>query len=86
MKQAKEEALAQIELFNRERELQFKEYEAKHMGSRDDIALRIEKETKDRLAQMEHDVKVKKEKVIENLLKIVICEVKPQLHENLRLN
>jgi V-type H+-transporting ATPase subunit G len=86
LKQAKEEALAEIERFKNERELQFKDYEAKHMGSRDDVALRIEKETKVRLTEMDRDVKMKKDKVIEDLLKIVICDVKPQLHKNLRLD
>lgn len=86
LKQAKEEALAEIERFKNEREMQFKEYEAKHMGSRDDVALKIEEETKRRLAEMQKDVNAKKDKVIEDLLKIVICDVKPQLHQNLRLD
>lgn len=86
LKQAKEEALAEIERFKNERELQFKEYEAKHMGSRDDVALRIDAETKIRLDQMARDVNSKKDKVIEDLLKIVICDIKPELHKNLRLD
>ena len=85
MKQAKEEALTEIERFKNERELQFKDYEAKHMGSRDDVALRIDAETKTRLEQMQRDVNSKKDKVIEDLLKVVICDVKTELHKNLRL-
>ena len=46
LKQAKEEAQAEIEKYKAERERQFKEHEARHVGSKGDIAARIEQDTK----------------------------------------
>lgn len=63
LKQAKEEAQDEIEKYRKERERQFKEFEAKHMGSREDVAARIEKETNLRIAEMNKAVQVHKEPV-----------------------
>lgn len=63
LKQAKDEAQAEIEKYRQERDRQFKEYEAKHLGSRDDIAQRIENETKQQLERMQQSVNAHKEKV-----------------------
>jgi len=85
LKQAKEEANTEIEKFKSEREKQFRDYERQHMGSRDDIAVKIEAETRVRMDVMNKSVVAAKDKVIEDLLGRVICEVKPELHRNLRL-
>ncbi|CAH2013057.1 unnamed protein product [Acanthoscelides obtectus] len=37
-----------IEKYRKERERQFREFEAKHMGSREDVAAKIEADTKRR--------------------------------------
>jgi len=85
LKQAKDEATAEIQKFKGEREIAFREYESKHMGSRDDVASQIEKETKIRLETMNKNVAQNKDQVIKDLLHRVIGEVKPELHRNLRL-
>jgi len=85
LKQAKDEANHEIEKFKAEREKQFRDYERQHMGSRDDIAAKIEAETRIKMDVMNKSVGVAKDKVIEDLLARVICDVKPQLHKNLRL-
>jgi len=85
LKQAKEEAAAEIERFRAEREKGFREYEQKHMGSRDDVAVRIENETKEKIVEMSKDVGTHKEKVINDILQRIISDVKPELHRNLRL-
>lgn len=46
-----------------EREAQFKEYEAKHLGNRGDIAAKIEKDTERQLAEMNKNVADKKDNV-----------------------
>ena len=56
------------------------------MGSRDDIAAKIEAETRIKMDAMNKSVVAAKDKVIEDLLSRVICDVKPQLHINLRLD
>ncbi len=51
LKQAKEEAQAEIEKYKAERERQFKEHEARHVGSKGDIAARIEQDTKHKVRE-----------------------------------
>jgi len=84
LKQAKEEAQAEIEKYRVERERQFKEYEMKHMGSRDDIAARIEAETKVKIDTMQKSVHGNKGKVIERILTLAY-DIKPELHINMRV-
>jgi len=86
LKQAKDEAVSEIEKFKAERERQFRDYEKHFMGSRDDIATRIDGETKVKIDTMNKSVATMKDKVIQDLLTRVINEVKPQLHKNLRLS
>jgi len=81
-KQAKDEAQAEIEKYRQERERQFKDFEHKFLGSRDDIAARIDKETVEQLQSMQKSVHANKEKVIQQLLQYV-CDIKPELHRNL---
>ncbi|KAF2350661.1 Vacuolar (H+)-ATPase G subunit [Trinorchestia longiramus] len=84
LKQAKDEAQQEIEKFRLEREQQYKQYEAKHLGSQDDVAARIKKETvvkKDLQNQM---VANSKDQVIARVLAMV-QDIKPELHQNVRL-
>lgn len=63
LKQAKEEAQDEIEKYRKERERQFREFEAKHMGSREDVAARIEQDTLVRIGEMNKQVAANKEPV-----------------------
>lgn len=69
MKQAKEEAQDEIEKYRKERERQFREFEAKHMGSREDVASKIDVDTKRRIDDMNKAIQSQKEPVscIKNL-------------------
>ncbi|XP_023232708.1 V-type proton ATPase subunit G-like [Centruroides vittatus] len=84
LKQAKEEAQREIERIREEREREFKKYEEKHMGSREDIATKIEADTRIRIEMMNKAMNVNKDKVIEHLLTLV-CDIKPDVHRNLKL-
>lgn len=64
MKQARDEAQTDIEAYRRERERQFREYEAIHMGSKEDVAAKIDKDTELLLKNMEKIMEENKEKVI----------------------
>lgn len=66
MKQAKEEAQDEIEKYRKERERQFREFEAKHMGSREDVAAKIDQDTKQRIEDMNRAVGSHKEPVSTN--------------------
>ncbi|ERL90928.1 hypothetical protein D910_08272 [Dendroctonus ponderosae] len=74
IKQARDEAQAEIEAYRKERERQFREYEARHMGSKEDVALKIDKDTEVYLKEMEKLVEDNKDKVIEEL--ISLCKVR----------
>lgn len=63
LKQAKEEAQDEIEKYRKERERQFREFEAKHMGSREDVASKIDVDTKRRIEDMNKAVQSQKEPV-----------------------
>ncbi|XP_064457656.1 V-type proton ATPase subunit G-like [Ornithodoros turicata] len=84
LKAAKDEAQAEINKFKAEKERQFKEYEAAHMGSKDDIAAKIEAETKEKLHEMHLLVGEHKDAVISKLLEFSY-DVKPQVHQNFRV-
>ncbi|KAG7164266.1 V-type proton ATPase subunit G-like [Homarus americanus] len=81
LKQAKDEAQAEIEKFRQERDRQFKEYETKHLGSQDDIALKIKKDTVEKITAMNKQVAANKDKVIVRIMQLV-KEIKPELHIN----
>lgn len=63
LKQAKEEAQDEIEKYRKERERQFREFEAKHMGSREDVASKIDVDTKRRIDDMNRAIQSQKEPV-----------------------
>ncbi|XP_026727526.1 V-type proton ATPase subunit G [Trichoplusia ni] len=85
LKQAKEEAQDEVEKYRQERERQFKEFEAKHMGTREGVANKIEAETKVKIEEMNTMVQQQQEAVIKDILNLVY-DIKPELHINYRLS
>ncbi|XP_060536394.1 V-type proton ATPase subunit G [Cylas formicarius] len=83
LKQAKEEAQEEIEKYRKERERQFREFEAKHMGSKEDVAAKIDADTKMRIAEMNKTIAGQKERVIQEILELVY-DIKPEIHKNYR--
>lgn len=81
LKQAKDEATDEIERFRSEREKAFKDFEAKHVGSREGVASKIDTETQKRINDMERQVANTKERVIEEMLDHVY-DILPELHKN----
>jgi len=82
LKQAKEEAIAEIETFRGECEGRFKEKQL-HETGRDDFQKKIVDDTNLRLSEMSNQIKQNEEKVIDRILKLVY-EIEPELHENYR--
>ncbi|XP_026750746.1 V-type proton ATPase subunit G [Galleria mellonella] len=83
LKQAKEEAQDEVEKYRQERERQFKEFEAKHMGTREGVAAKIDAETKVKIDEMNRMVQSQKDAVIKDILNL-IYDIKPELHINYR--
>ncbi|XP_044745421.1 V-type proton ATPase subunit G-like [Coccinella septempunctata] len=84
IKQAREEANHEINAYRQERERQFREFETKHLGSKGDIAQKIDKETDQRLEQMADDVANNRKKVVDELIGLV-CDINPEIHQNFAL-
>merc|ERR1711970_251674 len=83
LKQAKEEAQVEIERYKAEREAAFKENEAKNVGSKDDIAAKIEADTRVKIEAMNRSVATNKKAVISSLISLA-CDIKPEVHKNYR--
>ena len=81
LKQAKDEATEEIEKYRQERERQFKEFEAKHMGSREGVAAKIDADTRLKLDEMERSIQSRKEPVISEILQFVY-NITPEMHKN----
>ncbi|XP_045455894.1 V-type proton ATPase subunit G [Melitaea cinxia] len=85
LKQAKEEAQDEVEKYRQERERQFKEFEAKHMGTREGVAAKIDAETRVKIDEMNKMVQTQQEVVIKDILNLVY-DIKPELHVNYRFD
>jgi V-type H+-transporting ATPase subunit G len=83
LKQAKEEAQAEIERYKAEREGQFREHEARYAGSKGDVAARIDADAKLRVDSMNSSVNANKNKVITDLMEAV-CKIEPKVLANYR--
>ncbi|KAJ8260617.1 hypothetical protein COCON_G00163400 [Conger conger] len=83
LKQAKEEAHAEIEQHRVQREKEFKTKEAVALGSHGNSAVEVDKETVDKMGHIQGSYKQNREAVLGNLLKMV-CDIKPEIHANYR--
>ncbi|XP_054728523.1 V-type proton ATPase subunit G-like [Anastrepha obliqua] len=81
LKQAKDEAVEEIEKYRGERERVLKEYEARYMGSREGVALKIEADTLDKLEELKTAVDTRKDLLISDLLDLVY-NIKSDVHRN----
>ncbi|XP_070509023.1 V-type proton ATPase subunit G-like [Chironomus tepperi] len=81
LKQAKDEATEEIEKYRNEREKQFKEFESKHIGSKDQVAAKIDADTRVKIDEMHRALQTHKEKVISEVLEHIYA-IKTELHKN----
>jgi len=81
LKQAKEEAQAEVEAYRQERERQYRDHEARILGSKGDMEKKIAISTQAKIEEIEKRVNTEKEKGIQKLLRVV-CDIKSELHEN----
>jgi len=85
LKQAKELAKAEIEVFTKEREAQFKEKEATMMGGKNDLQQNINYETEQKINEMSVRVNQRQGDVISKLVEAV-QNVVPELPRNYGIN
>lgn len=73
-----------MEKYRQEREKQFKEFENKHLGSREGVSAKIDAETKSKIEEMNRTVQSQKRQVVLDILNLVY-DIKPELHYNYRV-
>ncbi|CAG9799231.1 unnamed protein product [Chironomus riparius] len=84
LKKAKEEAQEEIEKYRQAREIQFKDFESKFMGSREDAAGKIDAKTVDKIESMSKALSFNKDIVIRDILSFVYA-INPKVHKNFLL-
>lgn len=83
LKAAKEEAKAEIEVFQKQSEQNFRQQEKVTLGSRDDMKTRQDEHESSEKSRISSKTQVNKGLVIDRLLGLV-CNVEPKLHINYR--
>ena len=84
LKQAKEEAQAEIEQYRLQGE-EFKAKEAAVLGSHGSCSSEVEKETREKMTVLQNYFEQNRDEVLDNLLAFV-CDIRPEIHENYRIN
>ncbi|XP_055986247.1 V-type proton ATPase subunit G 1-like [Sorex fumeus] len=85
LKQAEEEAQAEMEQYRLQREKEFKAKEAAALGSHGSCSTEVEKETQEKMTVLQTYFQQIRDEVLDNLLAF-ICDIQPQIHENYRIN
>ncbi|XP_056382861.1 V-type proton ATPase subunit G 1-like [Hyla sarda] len=85
LKQAKEEAQAEIEQYQCQHEKEFKAKEAAALGSHGNYSEGVEKEITEKITIIKENYQQIIEMVLEQLLSLV-CDIKPEIHVNYRIS
>ncbi|XP_033090654.1 V-type proton ATPase subunit G 1-like [Trachypithecus francoisi] len=85
LKQAKEEAQAEIEQYRLQREKEFKAKEDSALGSHSSCSTEVEKETQEKMTILQTYFRQNRDEILDNLLAFV-CDIWPEIHENYRIN
>ncbi|XP_043936188.1 V-type proton ATPase subunit G 3-like [Protopterus annectens] len=83
LKQAKDEAMAEIERYRLKRENEYKKKQTDTMGSHGNLSVQIEEQTKIKHQALKRDFQQNKDAVLKKLLDLV-CDIKPEVHANYR--
>jgi len=81
IKQAKDEAKAEVIAYKNERDTSYKQLESKIMGDKEENEASMSKQTVKDIDEMNKMV-ADNEKAVINLICSIVCDVKPTLHSN----
>ncbi|XDA81976.1 hypothetical protein R6Z07M_011873 [Ovis aries] len=84
LRQAKEEAMVETDQYRMQRDEEFRQKQAKIMGSQSNVLEEIEVQTLGKIKELNASYSASMESVINELLSIV-CDVKPEIHVNYRI-
>ncbi|CAG8667251.1 12083_t:CDS:2 [Gigaspora rosea] len=83
LKEARTEAIKEIEALKARKNAEFQAFEAEHAGSSDQSVALVEAETESRLVTIQEAFENKKSVVMEKLF-AAVTNVQPKLHKNFR--
>ncbi|XP_069315787.1 V-type proton ATPase subunit G 3 isoform X1 [Eulemur rufifrons] len=83
LKQAKEEAMAEIDQYRMQKEKEFRLKQSKIMGSQSNLSGEIEEETRGKMQELNGRYNKHMESVTQQLLSMV-CDMNPEIHVNYR--
>ncbi|EOA95861.1 Vacuolar proton pump subunit G 3, partial [Anas platyrhynchos] len=83
LKQAKEEAIAEIDHYRLQREKEFRNKQTNVMGSQGDLSAKIEEQTKETIQKLTSSYHKNKESMMKKLLNM-IYDINPEVHPNFR--
>ncbi|XP_045838997.1 V-type proton ATPase subunit G 3 isoform X2 [Meles meles] len=83
LKQAKEEAMAEIDQYRMQRDKEFRLKQSKIMGSQSNLSEEVEEQTQGKIKELNGSYNKYMESVLKQLLNTV-CDVKPEIHVNYR--
>ncbi|XP_067893794.1 V-type proton ATPase subunit G 2-like isoform X2 [Heterodontus francisci] len=83
LKQAKDEAQAEIDQYRLQREREFRQKQDSIMGSQGNLLVKVDEQTRTKINGLVSNHEQNSEKVLQELLGMV-CEIKPEIHINFR--
>ncbi|KFO86628.1 V-type proton ATPase subunit G 3, partial [Buceros rhinoceros silvestris] len=83
LKQAKDEATAEIDHYRLQREKEFRNKQTNVMGSQGNISAKIEEQTTETIRNMTSSYHKNMESMMKKLLS-TICDINPEVHPNFR--
>uniref|UniRef100_A0A803V0G6 V-type proton ATPase subunit G n=1 Tax=Ficedula albicollis TaxID=59894 RepID=A0A803V0G6_FICAL len=83
LKQAKEEATAEIDHYRLQREKEFRNKETNVMGSQGNLSAKIEEQTTEAIRNLTSSYHRNMENMMKKLLS-TICDISPEIHPNFR--
>uniref|UniRef100_A0A8B9FV76 V-type proton ATPase subunit G n=1 Tax=Amazona collaria TaxID=241587 RepID=A0A8B9FV76_9PSIT len=83
LKQAKEEAIAEIDHYRLQREKEFRNKQTTVMGSQGNLSAKIEEQTTENIRNLTSSYHKNMESMMKKLLN-TICDINPELHPNFR--
>ncbi|KFQ31725.1 PREDICTED: V-type proton ATPase subunit G 3 [Merops nubicus] len=83
LKQAKEEAIAEIDHYRLQREKEFRNKQTNVMGSQGNLSAKIEEQTTETIRNLTSSYHKNLESMMKKLL-MTICDVNPEVHPNFR--
>ncbi|XP_072724644.1 V-type proton ATPase subunit G 3 isoform X2 [Ciconia boyciana] len=83
LKQAKEEAIAEIDHYRLQREKEFRNKQTNVMGSQGNLSAKIEEQTTETIRNLTSSYHKNMESMMKKLLS-TICDINPEVHPNFR--